>query len=163
MSAQLDQLTEHCHRRRGELAAPVFDPALGRPDVLRAVAAESGSPSALAGAEASQEFVDELLTGFPQLGRDEQRALQPLLERALSARPPTSAAGNAGEIAGHRCGQALAQVVARAAAHGPMVTVLSHRRCWHEAPQRARRFSFEHRQAFVEFIPVNDTDLSEMM
>ncbi|MGH3915594.1 MAG: hypothetical protein ACRDTC_19635 [Pseudonocardiaceae bacterium] len=163
MSTELDQLTDHCHRRRSELAAPVFDPALGRPDVLRAVAAEPGSALALAGAEASAEFVDELLAAFPQLSKDEQRALQPLVERALSARPSTSAAGPAEKIVGHHRGRALAQVVSGAATHGPLVTVLSHRRCWHEAPQRARRLSLEYRQAFVVFTPVNDTDLSEMV
>ncbi len=129
MSAELDQLTDHCHRRRGDLAAPVFDPAIGRLDVLRALASEPGSPTVMASAEASQELVDELLTSFPQLGRDEQRALQPVLERALFARPPTSSVGAADEIAGHRCGQALTQVVSRAATRGPTVTVLSHRRC----------------------------------
>lgn len=163
MSAELDQLTDHYRRRHDELAAPVLDPAIGRPDVLRAVASESGSPATLAGAETSPEFVDELLAAFPQLNRDEQRALQPLLERALSARPATSAVGSVGEIAGHRRGRALAQVLSGAAAQGPVVTVLSHRRCWNEAPQRAKRLSLDHRQAFVVFNPVNDTDLSEMM
>ena len=160
MSAKLDQLTDHCHRRRGDLAAPVFDPAIGRLDVLRAVASEPGSPSVMASAEASQELVDELLTSFPQLGRDEQRALQPVLERAFASRRSTSSVGAADEIAGHRCGPALTRVVSRAATRSPMVTVLSHRRCWREAPHRARRISIEHRQMLVVFTSVNDTDLS---
>ncbi len=161
MSDELDQLTDHCHRRRGDLAAPVFDPAIGRLDVLRAVASEPRSSSVMANAEASQELVDELLTSFPQLGRDEQRALQPVLERALFARPPAYSVGAADEIAGHRCGQALTQVVSRAATHGPTVTVLSHHRCWREAPQQSRRISLEHRPTLVIFLPVNDTDLAE--
>ncbi len=159
MSAEFDQLTDHCHRRRGDLAAPVFDPAVGRLDVLRALASEHGSPLVIASAEAPQELVDELLISFPQLGKDEQRALQPLLERAFSARPSTSLVGAAGEIAGHRCGQALNQVVSRAATRDPTVMVLSHRRCWRAAPQRARRISIEHCQTLVVFTPVNDTDL----
>ncbi|MGH3773740.1 MAG: hypothetical protein ACRDRW_20515 [Pseudonocardiaceae bacterium] len=162
MSAELDQLTDHCHRRRGDLAAPVFDPAVGRLDVLRAIASEPGSPSVMASAEASPELADELLTSFPQLSRDEQRALQPVLERALSTGPPTSSVGAAGEIASHHRGQALTQVVSRAATRGPMVpmvTVLSHRRCWRAAPQRARRISIEHRQTLIVFTPVNETDL----
>jgi len=51
MSAELDHLTDHCHRRRNERAAPVFDPAIGQPDFLREIASESGSPSVLASAE----------------------------------------------------------------------------------------------------------------
>ncbi len=161
MSAELDQLIDHCHRRRGDLAAPVLDPAVGRLDVLRAVASEPGSPSAMARAEASRELVDELLRSFPQLGKDEQRALQRVLERALFATPPVSSVGITDEIAGHLCGPVLAQVVSRAATHCPTVTVLSHRRCWRGTPQRARRISLEHRPTLVVFIPVNDTELSE--
>lgn len=163
MSAELDELTEHCHRRRDELAAPVFDPALGQPDVLRAIASEPGPLAIWASAEPSPELVDELLAALPQLSKDEQRAVQPLLERALSASPPTPSAAAVGEIADHRRGQALAQVVSRAATRGPTVTVLSHRRCWRETPQRARRLSLEHRQTFVVFAPVNDTDLAELV
>lgn len=37
MSAELDQLTDHCHRRRDERAAPVSDPAIGSADVRAAV------------------------------------------------------------------------------------------------------------------------------
>ncbi|MGH3870680.1 MAG: hypothetical protein ACRDSR_04045 [Pseudonocardiaceae bacterium] len=35
MSAELDQLTEHCHGRHSDLVAPVFNPAVGQPDVLK--------------------------------------------------------------------------------------------------------------------------------
>jgi len=163
MSVALDELTEHCHRRRGELVAPVLDPAIGQLDVLRAIASEPRPLAILASAEASQELIDELLAALPQLSRDEQRAVQPLLERALSASPPTPSAAAAGEIADHRCGQALAQVVSRAATRGPAVRVLSHRRCWRDAPQRTRRLSLDHRQTFIVFDPVNDTDLAELV
>lgn len=164
MSAELDQLTDHCYRRRDELA-PVFDPAIGRPDVLQVVAAEPWSRSDMANAEVSPELMAELLTSFSQsfsqFGRDERRALQPFVERVLSASRPAPSVGAADEIAGHHCGQALSQVVSRAATRDPMVTVRSHPRCWCGEPPRARRISLGHRETLVRFTAVNGTDLSK--
>lgn len=61
MSAELDQLTADCRSRRAELAAPVLDPAIAQPDVLRAMASEPFSRLVIAGADAPQALVDELL------------------------------------------------------------------------------------------------------
>lgn len=159
MSAELDQLTDHCRRWRGDLVAPVLDPAIARPNVLRAILSDPRSRSVMAGAVSSSEFRDELLKSLSlsllELSKDERRALQPLLERALFASPPTSSAGAAHEIADHLWEKALTQVVSRAATHSPTVKVLTHPLCRRGAPQR-------YGSVLVNFIPVNDTGFSEV-
>jgi hypothetical protein len=161
MSVELDGLTDHCRRRRSELGAPILDPAIGKPDVLHALAAE---PFALVEAEEMDvpwEFCQELLSSFPALGRDEQRALQPLLERALTSRPFPATWGSPGEIFGHRGGETLASVVAETANPVPLITVLTHQKCWTALSHTATRLVTQRGQTLVIFASLTGIRLRE--
>lgn len=73
LSAELNALTDHCRRRRGELDQPVLDPALADVVVLQALLAERGWELKVGSALSTPAFRDRLLVALPLLSPDEHR------------------------------------------------------------------------------------------
>lgn len=161
LSAELDALTDHCRRRRGELDQPVLDPALADVVVLRALLAERGWELKVGSALSTPAFRDRLLVALPLLSPDERRAVMPLLERATVADPAHAAAADAmPALAGHSQPDLLGRTVA-SRAEGTVVTVLSHRRCWRKSPSGPARVQIASREEWIVFESFSDIPLAE--
>ena len=131
LSGELDNLTDHCRRRRHDLGVPVLDPALGKASVLEYFLAETGWKERIASARSSTALRDHLLDALPSLSRDQQHAAMPLLESAMLARPAARASGISEEsLEDHVDSAGLARALAQADESVPVTRVLSHRKCW---------------------------------
>ncbi|HMR94447.1 MAG TPA: hypothetical protein PKE05_02835 [Microthrixaceae bacterium] len=162
LSAELNALTDHCRRRRGELDQPVLDPALADVVVLQALLAERGWELKVGSALSTPAFRDRLLVALPLLSPDERRAVMPLLERATVADPAPAVAVDAmPALAGHSQPDALGRTVA-SRAEGTVVTVLSHWRCWHKSPSGPARVQIAAREEWIVFESFSDVPLAEV-
>lgn len=155
LSSELDALSDHCRRRRGEFEQPVLDPGLADITVLRAVLAERGWETKVLHAVTSPEFRDRLLTALPNLSPDEQRAVVPLLERAAIGHASRGLTDMAAVLPDHVHAEDLARSVALFS-EGVGVRVLSHRLCWHDSPRGSVRTQILSREELIMFEPFSD-------
>lgn len=131
LSEELDDLTDHCRRRRHDLGAPVLDPAIGSAVVLDALLAETGWQERVAPARPPTALLDCLRNAFPSLTMDQQHAAMPLLEAAVLARPQTRVCDiSEADLVDHMDPGALAGAIAESDESVPVTRVLSHPRCW---------------------------------
>lgn len=161
LSSEFDALTDHCRRRRHEFEHPILDPALAGLGVLRTILAERGWESRVGSALSNPEFRDRLLDALPHLSLDERRSVMPLLERATVGGPtPAITTETVPALSRHADPNALARVIA-SNSEGTVVTVLSHRDCWHHSPARSVRVRLSAREECIVFEPFSDVQLAE--
>lgn len=162
LSAELDALTEHCRRRRGELEQPVLDPALAEVRVLRALLTEPGWEVKVTAAVSNSDFRDRLLDVLPQLSPDEGRCVMPLIERATVGQPTRAVQTETLPLLPDHCQpDALARAIATSA-KGTMTTVLSHRLCWQRLPSRSMRVRVNSHEEWIVFESFSDVSLAEV-
>ena len=162
LSEELDNLTDHCRRRRHDLGAPVLDPALGKASVLEVLLAETGWKERVASARPSTAFRDHLLDGFSSLTRDQQHAAMPMLDLALLAEAPLRGMDvlrNA--LKRHVDPDALADAISGSTDTGRVTRVTSHRLCWRTRTSAAMRCVIGSDRRLVVMLPSSDAALSE--
>ena len=162
LSEELDNLTDHCRRRRHDLGAPILDPAVGKASVLEVLLAETGWKERIASVRSSTAFRDHLLDSFSSLTRDQQYAAMPLLDLALLAEAPVhgmEVLGNA--LQGHVDPDALTDAISGSTDTGPVIRVTSHRLCWRTGTSAAIRCITGSGRRLVIMLPSSDAALSE--
>lgn len=162
LSTELDALTVHCRRRRHEFSMPLIDPALGHLDVLQALLSEPEWDPRVRAAASSTGFRDLLLDSFTRLTKDQQRAAMPFVERALAGPSPTGRADTVGMAVGHRDPNVVLEAIAEIDQTQPVVTVLSHPRCWRGTAPSAIRVRRGGTEAVVVFTSVVRAGLGEV-
>lgn len=161
LSAELDALTDHCRRRRGELEQPILDPALADVAVLRTLLAERGWEVKVVSALSTPEFRESLLGALPLLSPDERRSVMPLLERATLGHPVRVVSEARPVLSEHVQPEALARSVA-SFAEDAVVKVLSHRLCWHSPPRGSARVRVSAHEQLIVFESFSDVRLAEV-
>ena len=161
LSEELDNLTDHCRRRRHDLL-PTLDPALGSAQVLEHLLAEPGWPDRIASARASVPFRANLLDAFDGLTTDQKLAASPLLESAVLAESTKSGTSlQETSLEGHLCPDALARATADSDGTLPVTSVLTHRKCWRHGVMTPTRYRDGSIDRVIVASPASNAPLQE--